>query len=140
MEQEDKTVQGKGLPQISPGEWSLHPASDGTPLAVDMEGEGQSFVAWTYTVGSGTKMVAECTAYSHGDTPGYGRPTTRAEAKANAIAVAALPHLLSVLQEIAQGDTMKGRETWSLQDVVEHHTRIAQKAIDKSAGRHGDDS
>jgi hypothetical protein len=61
-------------------------------MAVDMGDEGESFVAWTYTVGHGDTMVADCIAYSNGNRgPGYKRASTRDEAESNARLIAAAP-------------------------------------------------
>ena len=81
----------------TPGPWGPHAFNSGEPQAVDMGAQGESFVAWSYSVGKGKKIIADVVAYSNGSRgEGYQRPSTREEAQANAALIASAPDLLEV--------------------------------------------
>ena len=62
-----------------------------------MGAQRESFVAWSYSVGKGEKIIADVVAYSNGSRgEGYQRPSTREEAQANAALIASAPDLLEV--------------------------------------------
>ena len=48
--------------------------------------------------------------------------------------IASAPALMAALERIAAGDTMTGRETWSLADVIQEHYRIAREALQMARG------
>ncbi len=61
-----------------------------------------------------------------------GKPS--AEVSANCRLIASAPALLAALERIAAGDTMAGREMWSLADVIQEHYRIARAALQLAMG------
>ena len=88
----------------TPGPWGPHACNSGEPQAVDMGAQGESFVAWSYSVGKGKKIIADVVAYSNGSRgEGYQRPSTREEAQANARLIAAAPELLAFAEKVANG-------------------------------------
>ena len=52
--------------------------------------------------------------------------------QANARLIAAAPEFLEALNDIANGDAMKGRSSWKTADIVLAYQRIARAAIAKA--------
>ena len=81
----------------TPGKWSLHPYRyDGIEIT---GGAGPNYKVWSFSVGSGDKIVAQATGNTNGG-GGWDKADSREEVLANARLSSAAPEMFELMERV----------------------------------------